>query len=78
MNLTKQDGLDLIGAIAVELESHHWRKEKREQNRLAMWRQTGNILNDDTEKYLVKEDAKRAERLRELRDKIKKQIKGKP
>jgi hypothetical protein len=66
MRLTKEDGAVLLGAIAAELESQRYRQMRRDEYRPP--------LPTDVEKVLQAEDAARAEVLRRVRDKIKRQL----
>lgn len=66
MRLTKADGAVLLGAIDAELESQKWRRLRRAEY--------STPVDRDTEKFLQDEDAKRADKLRAVRDKIRAQL----
>lgn len=66
MRLTKEEGGLLLGAISVELESQRYRQMRREEYREPLPR--------EVEQSLRNEDAQRAEALRKVRDKIRRQL----
>ncbi|HEX5886066.1 MAG TPA: hypothetical protein VFY67_16100 [Pyrinomonadaceae bacterium] len=66
MRLTKEDGAVLLRAIDTELESQRYRQMRRDEYLPP--------LPTDIEKSLQAEDAARAEVLRRVRDKIKRQL----
>jgi hypothetical protein len=66
MRLTKEDGRILLRAIDVELESQYYRRVSREKYPAP--------LRKEIEPVLQTEDASRAEALRTVRDKIKRQL----
>ena len=66
MRLTKEDGVALLGAIDVELQSQYYRRIRREEYPPALRR--------EIEPALQAEDKARAETLRKVRDKIKRQL----
>ena len=66
MRLTKEDGVILLGAIDAELQSQRYRRIRREEYPAPLRR--------EIEPVLQAEDAARAEKLRIVRDKIKRQL----
>lgn len=66
MRLTREDGVILLGTIEVELASQRYRRIRREEYPAP--------LRKEIEPALQAEDAARAEALRTVRDKIKRQL----
>ena len=66
MRLTKADGIILLGAIDTELQSQYYRRIRRQEY--------PEPIRRDIEPALQADDAARAEALKRVKDKIRRQL----